>query len=303
MSKPITNFIANYPLHPVANPTYKTTLEALLSFIENAKKLVVVTGAGISTDSGIPDYRSPGKVPPNPITHNQFVSAEEYRKRFWTRSYIGYLPFSTASPNISHYVLQELEKEGKLHHMITQNVDGLHRKAGTSKLTELHGNLHHVRCLNCDHKLTRMDMQRKIEELNGEILSLKDREKLHQQSVKPDGDVEMGNFDYNLLRIPECDNCSVGTLMPEVVFMGGTVPTHISEAATRAVEEGDSLLVVGSTLTVYSSYRLAKLAKSKNIPLAIVNRGLTRADSFADIKIEDSIADTLSTCYKLLKKQ
>jgi NAD-dependent SIR2 family protein deacetylase len=283
--------------------SYATSFESLREFYRQSKRLLVLTGAGISTDSGIPDYRSPGRPAANPIMYHQFVRSQEVRKRYWARGMMGYLNFASCSPNAGHVAVANMQQDGPCHAVITQNVDGYHQDAGATNVLEIHGNLHRVVCLDCGSRGPRAELQERMIALNRSFYDLLmaqaegmkrfPDEGVEKEVMKPDGDIDLAVDDFSGFILPRCFRCDSVNVEPDIVFMGGNIKPQVTETATRLVEESDSLLVIGSTLVVYSSYRLTKLAKSLHQPLAIINRGQTRSDPLADIKLEESIAPLL----------
>jgi NAD-dependent SIR2 family protein deacetylase len=241
------------------------------------KSILVLTGAGVSTESGIPDYRGEGKTARHPMTFDVFMGTEQARARYWARSYVGWSVIANAKPNGSHFALARAESLGRISHIITQNVDSLHQQAGSKKVTELHGRLDQVICMSCRVLLERSKMDLLIEQLNPEI-----RKDLSVEFT-PDGDAEVeatANF-----RIPSCQGCS-GILKPDVVFFGESVPTERVALTMEQLERSDALLVAGSSLTVNSGMRFARAASKAGKPIVIVNVGPTKADELAVAKIE-----------------
>lgn len=241
------------------------------------KSILVLTGAGVSTESGIPDYRGEGKVERHPMTFDVFMGSEEARRRYWARSYVGWSVIANAKPNPSHFVLAQAESLGRVGHLITQNVDALHQQAGSKSVTDLHGRLDQVICMACRGKFDRKDMDSFIEDLNPGI------SKDLSVEFTPDGDAEVEAT--SSFRIPPCPNCD-GILKPDVVFFGETVPTERVSSTMAQLERLDALLVAGSSLTVNSGMRFARAAKKAGKPIVIVNIGPTRADEIAVAKIE-----------------
>lgn len=241
------------------------------------KTILVLTGAGVSTESGIPDYRGEGKVERHPMTFDAFMGSVEARKRYWARSYVGWSVIANAKPNAGHFVLAQAESLGRIGHIVTQNVDSLHQQAGSKKVTDLHGRLDQVICMSCKTSLPRIDMDGFIEELNPGITK--------DQSVEftPDGDAEVeATADF---RIPGCPKCE-GVLKPDVVFFGESVPALRVSQSMAELERSDALLIAGSSLTVNSGMRFARAASKQGKPIVIVNIGPTRADDIAIAKIE-----------------
>jgi NAD-dependent SIR2 family protein deacetylase len=251
--------------------------------------VLVLSGAGVSTDSGIPGYRDEHGVWKGraPIQYREFVGSEAVRRRYWARSLIGYPVISRAVPNAAHYALQELEARGALSLLVTQNVDGLHRLAGSQQLVDLHGRLDQVRCLGCEALTARADLQSELLARNPGFA------RAAASVIKPDGDAELADANYDRFEIVPCASCG-GMLKPHVVFFGESVPKARVEQAMSALEGSRLLLIVGSSLVVYSGFRFARAAARLGIPIAIVNRGVTRADELAQLKLDGDIADILS---------
>jgi NAD-dependent SIR2 family protein deacetylase len=241
------------------------------------KSILVLTGAGVSTESGIPDYRGEGKTERHPMTFDVFMGTEAARARYWARSYVGWSVIANAKPNASHFALAQAESLGRISHIITQNVDSLHQQAGSKKVTELHGRLDKVICMTCRALIDRLRMDDLIEGLNPAI-----RKDLSVEFT-PDGDAEVeAASDF---RIPPCPGCG-GILKPDVVFFGESVPTERVASTMEQLERAEALLVAGSSLTVNSGMRFARAANKASKPIVIVNVGPTRADEIALAKIE-----------------
>lgn len=241
------------------------------------KSILVLTGAGVSTESGIPDYRGEGKTERHPMTFDVFMGSQEARARYWARSYVGWSVIANAKPNGSHFALAQAESLGRISHIITQNVDSLHQQAGSKKITELHGRLDKVICMSCRGLLDRSRMDALIEQLNPGI------QKDISVEITPDGDAEIeasASF-----KVPQCPSC-FGILKPDVVFFGESVPTERVVSSMEQLERSDALLVAGSSLTVNSGMRFARAASKAGKPIVIVNVGPTRADEIAIAKIE-----------------
>lgn len=241
------------------------------------KSILVLTGAGVSTESGIPDYRGEGKTERHPMTFDTFMGSEQARARYWARSYVGWSVIANAKPNASHFALAQAESLGRISHIITQNVDSLHQQAGSKKITELHGRLDKVICMSCRGLLDRSKMDVLIEQLNPDI------QKDVSVEFTPDGDAEVeasASF-----QIPKCPSC-FGVLKPDVVFFGESVPTERVVSTMEQLERSDALLVAGSSLTVNSGMRFARAASKAGKPIVIVNVGPTKADDIAIAKIE-----------------
>nr|WP_183165135.1 NAD-dependent protein deacetylase [Azomonas macrocytogenes] len=243
--------------------------------------LLVLTGAGISTPSGIPDYRDQdgirrGKAP---MLYQEFVGSPEARKRYWARSMVGWTKVHKAQPNAAHRALAVLAARRQIAGLITQNVDGLHQQAGNHGVVELHGNLHRVRCLDCGMILPRTEVQALLEQENAYLQGI-------EAVVAPDGDALLATRYLEGFRIPHCPCCGSDLLKPDVVFFGEGVSSEQSQAATGSIEQAPALLVIGSTLMTYSSFRLCQSISAQGKPLIAINLGKTRADELLDAKIE-----------------
>ncbi|NMO13476.1 NAD-dependent protein deacetylase [Pyxidicoccus fallax] len=261
-------------------------VETLVSLLRG-RRTVVLTGAGCSTESGIPDYRGPGTRARarNPIQHREFLTRPETRARYWARSLLGWPRFSSAKPNAAHHALAELERNGHVPGLITQNVDRLHHAAGSSRVIELHGALARVRCLDCGAHEARAELQERLLALNPGFT--------HQVlELRPDGDAELSSELLSSFQVPVCLRCG-GTLKPDVVFFGDNVPASTVEAAFAMVEEGDALLVVGSSLAIFSGYRFLVRASERRMPIAILNIGECRGVELADVRVEARAGDVL----------
>ena len=247
--------------------------------MDDSQRLLVITGAGCSTASGIPDYRGPNgsyKHGHIPTSHSEFVNREFARRRYWARSLVGWEQFAGIKPNQGHAVLTEWEREGRLQHIITQNVDGLHHASGSLNVIDLHGRNDQVRCLNCEEVTSRQDMQNRLKEENGHWLT----EHYTTADSRADGDAELGDANYEDFQVPACQSCG-GVLKPDVVFFGDNVPKTRVAAAFDQLEQADAILVVGSSLEVYSAFRFIDRGVVRTEPpkpLAILNLGSTRAE-------------------------
>ena len=276
---------------------------ALAQFLGASKRLVVLTGAGCSTASGIPDYRSPGGAwtRHKPILYSAFVRSEEVRRFYWARSYRGWPRFAAAVPNAAHRELAALESDGKVHFLITQNVDDLHQEAGSSRLVQLHGRNRLVVCLGCSVEVPRAEVQAKLADLNREWLAATAWTGLRgdEADFAPDGDAEIGRDLVGGFRLAACERCA-GVLKPAVVFFGETVPHHKVSLSMERLAEADALLVVGSSLTVWSGFRFVRRAAELGIPIAIVNRGETRGDALAALKVDGECGAALANARRLL---
>ncbi len=256
-----------------------------LASLVRSGRVAILTGAGCSTDSGIPDYRGPGARPRSPIQHKDFVEKASTRRRYWARSTVGWPRMASARPNAAHAAIAALESRGRLTGLITQNVDRLHHKAGSRDVLELHGALADVRCLSCNERETRDHLQARMLELNPDFAAT-------DVDIAPDGDAELPAALVDGFRVPECLVCG-GVLKPDVVFFGGSVPRERVEAAFAVLDAASALLVVGSSLTVFSGFRFVLRAREKGIPVAIVNRGETRGDPHAALRVDGPVGDVL----------
>lgn len=257
------------------------------------RRFVTLTGAGCSTESGIPDYRGNGRSGPrNPIQHDAFLRDGEVRRRYWARATLGWQRFTAAEPNPGHRALAALEEGGRLAGVITQNVDRLHHRAGSRRVIELHGALEDVSCLRCGTVDPREDVHARLLRANPDWLRL-------GAELRPDGDAELPADAVAGFHVVACRVCG-GELKPDVVFFGGTVPERTLAAAWELFERGEVLLVAGSSLTVYSGFRFVRRASERGVPIAIVNLGPTRADALADVKVGLPTAQALPALAEAL---
>ena len=242
--------------------------------------MLVISGAGISTASGIPDYRDKnGEWKRNtPIYHQDFITSHQVRQRYWARSLLGWRYFGKAKPNTGHSVLAQLEQKGLINSIITQNVDQLHQRAGSQCVIDLHGRIGELKCLSCDARLTREEFQEPLAAHNPHYSKL-------AAEIAPDGDADLNLDNFDDFNVPVCTRCG-GTIMPDVVFYGGSVPKTRVEHAMRMLDQANALLVIGSSLMVYSSYRFCVAANQAQIPIGAINIGVTRADHLLEFKIE-----------------
>lgn len=267
---------------PPHNASTTQDLQEVKGFLSKSKRLFVLTGAGISTESGIKDYRSEGvglyaTSDSRPTNYTDFLRSAAIRQRYWARNATAWPVFSSFKPNISHAVLATLEHRGQVHWLVTQNVDSLHHKAGSRRVTELHGTVASVVCLQCHRMSSREDIQEKILRENP-LWSAQ------PQGFAPDADVFIPQAEIDRFHTPSCDCCG-GVLKPDVVFFGDTVPQQRVEDINRRLEEADACVVIGSSVETYSSYRHVRYCKDLGKPLLIINIGPTRADSLADVKV------------------
>ena len=263
-------------------------LDALTSFLAKVESLVILSGAGVSTASGIPDYRDRDGNWKNaqPIQFGDFVSSSDYRRRYWARSYVGWRHFSNARPNAAHTAIAALESAGKVDTVITQNVDGLHVEAGSRQVIDLHGNLDKVRCLDCAMPGSRAEHQQRLKDANPGW-------RANAYRFKPDGDAELTDSSHASFTVPDCVRCG-GVIKPDIVMFGEGVPKERIADATAAVDRASAMLVVGSSLMVFSGFRFARHAHAQRKPLAIINQGRTRADGIATLKIDSDCAEALA---------
>ncbi|WP_197718170.1 Sir2 family NAD-dependent protein deacetylase [Gordonia insulae] len=247
----------------------------------DGKRVVALTGAGISTESGIPDYRSPGAPVRTPMTLEMFLSSPDFRRHYWARNHLGWKHMDAARPNVAHEALTSMQHQGRLVGVITQNVDMLHTKAGTRRVLELHGCYGRVRCLVCDWQISRHRLARELDALNtGFTERVRGRGAIE---VAPDADATIDDTgDFIMIDCPGCG----GIVKPDIVYFGESVPKTTVQQAFSMVDEADALLVVGSSLTVMSGLRFARHAHRTGKALVIVNRGATRADDIADLKVD-----------------
>jgi NAD-dependent SIR2 family protein deacetylase len=262
-----------------------TSIHDQLANLLSGRRVAVLAGAGCSTESGIPDYRGPGSKRRNPMQYKAFVTDKLARARYWARSTVGWARVSQANPNGAHSALAALEAKNFVDGIITQNVDGLHHRAGSRQVVELHGSLSRVRCLACGQIESRVALQARLEDLNPGYAG-------RPVDWAPDGDAELGAECYREFQVPGCRTCG-GVLKPDVVFFGENVPKPRVEEAWRLYERTEVLLVVGSSLSVFSGYRFVLRAAKEQRPVAIVNIGWTRGDEHAALKLEDNVATAL----------
>jgi NAD-dependent SIR2 family protein deacetylase len=260
----------------------------LREFVDRHRRLFILTGAGCSVNSGIPDYRDADgawkRAPP--VTFQAFMAQEATRRRYWARSLIGWRRISRARPNDAHRALARLEAAGKNEILLTQNVDRLHQAAGSAAVIDLHGRLDRVRCMGCGRVSPRDEVQEELSRLNPDWLA-------HDAADAPDGDADLDGVDFSSFAVPACPLCD-GVLKPDVVFFGENVPRDRVEAAMRHLDEADAMLIVGSSLMVYSGFRFVEAAARAGKPIAAVNLGRTRADHLLALKAEQSCEAALA---------
>jgi NAD-dependent SIR2 family protein deacetylase len=252
----------------------------LQDFIERHRNLFVLTGAGCSTGSGIPDYRDGlgAWKRAQPMTFQTFMGRDASRRRYWARSMLGWPRIRRAMPNDTHRALARLEAMGKSELLVTQNVDRLHQAAGSEGVIDLHGRLDLVRCVGCEQRTPREAMQDELARLNPDWLGL-------DANDAPDGDANLDRVDFAAFAVPPCGRCG-GVLKPDVVFFGENVPRDRVDAAARRLAQADAMLIVGSSLMVYSGFRFVEMAARAGKPAAAVNLGRTRADGLLSLKVE-----------------
>lgn len=255
------------------------TISTLQHFIDRYPRLLVLTGAGCSTASGIPAYRDDfgNWQHRTPVQHRDFIRNEATRRRYWARSLTGWPYVARAQPNAAHHALAALEILGHLQLLVTQNVDGLHQKAGSRAVLDLHGRLDDVECLACGLRSGRAELQEALCALNPSFTP-------HGENIAPDGDTELSDECLAEFQVPACQRCG-GVLKPTVVFFGENVAAAVVDRVREALHQAAALLVIGSSLTVYSGYRFVRAAIDAGKPVAVLNRGRTRADEDATFKI------------------
>ncbi len=256
----------------------------------DGRSMVVLTGAGVSTDSGIPDYRGPNSPARMPMTYSEFVSGPTARQRYWARSHLGWSRMRRADPNDGHRALARVEASGRLRLLITQNVDGLHEAAGSQAVCALHGRIADVVCLTCRDRTSRATLHARLAALNPGW-----RERHGAVEVRPDGDVDLD--DTSGFAVPGCSRCG-GVLKPDVVFFGENVPKPRVEHCYAVVDalrpDREALLVLGSSLTVMSGFRFVRRALRLGVPVVVVNRGPTRADDLPIVKLDHGTTEFLA---------
>lgn len=272
---------SNNPLIHLSN------LETLISALSNKKKIWILTGAGISASSGIPTYRDDKGEwkSANPIQHKDFIEHESYRQRYWARSMVGWKLTGRAKPNATHHAIAALQRTGKVSQIVTQNVDGLHNAAGAENIIDLHGRLSEIRCLDCNEVSKRMDYQPRLVKNNPELDDYK-------ATIMPDGDANVEDFDMSRITIPPCSNCG-GVLMPNVIFFGGMVPKQRVDKAFCTLAESDCILVIGSSLKVFSGFRFPLWASQNSMPMYAVNQGEMRGKEFFDIIVTEPCEEVM----------
>lgn len=269
-----------------------TDIEALRVFVERHPRLFVLTGAGVSTDSGIPDYRDANgdwKRPP-PVTFQAFMGEHTTRQRYWARSLIGWRTIGQARPGPAHDALCTLEAAGRIELLLTQNVDGLHQAAGSRKVIDLHGRIDTVCCMACARRWPRAEWQETLRHSNPDWVAL-------HAPAAPDGDADLDGVDFSTVVVPPCPHCAaegrVSIVKPDVVFFGENAPRERVQVAFDALARSDAMLVIGSSLMVYSGLRFVQAAVAAGQPVAALNLGRTRADELLTLKVEQSVGPVL----------
>ena len=278
-------------------PVSVTTAEqirTLAKMMREHQPITVLTGAGLSAGSGLPVYRDcKGKwIHKEPVQGPKFRASKAIRQRYWCRSYFGWQAFSKARPNCAHNNLVALEQGGLIAHTITQNVDGLHQRAGSKSTIALHGNLSEVICLSCAHVSRRSDLQTRLKDINPDFLKI-------EFAVAPDGDAIVDDQHIQSFNIASCSICQ-GVLQPDVIFYGDNVPKQRVETCIENVLSSSMLLCIGTSLMVYSGYRFCRTANKANIPIVMINNGVTRADDIASLKINYDCAAALAQLKTML---
>ncbi|WP_449282489.1 Sir2 family NAD-dependent protein deacetylase [Leucobacter sp.] len=268
-------------------------VDALAALFDHGP-VAVLTGAGVSTDSGIPDYRGAGTPPRTPMNISEFMHDEAYRRRFWAGARIGLIRAAGVAPNAGHRALARLEAAGRIEGVITQNVDDLHRRGGSRTVVELHGNGSVIRCISCDRRWSREEVLARFDELNpGFAAGNADAE------IAPDGDARVA--DASGVAVPACPVCG-GVLRPAVVYFGETVPPRVFEAGESLVRDAGALLLAGTSLAVNTGMRLVHRAERRGIPIAVINRGPTAVDArdSVRVRIEGGTSETLTALAERL---
>ena len=288
----LTGF-ASMPPVPTALPS-ADELEVLVRIRDllAGARFALLTGAGLSTDSGIPDYRGPGSPPRTPMTYQEFVKAAANRQRYWARNHIGWSHLRHADPNQGHRAAAELERRGHLTGLITQNVDRLHQDAGSVNVVDLHGRYDQIVCLDCRRTYSRRLLAGMLEELNPGFLDRAKESGLVEMAPDADSTVEDQALISSFV-VAVCPACA-GTLKPDFVYFGENVPKDRVEMSYRMVDDADALVVAGSSLTVMSGLRFVRHAAKDGKPVVIINRGATRGDDKATVKLEAGVSESLT---------
>ncbi len=266
------------------------TLDEAAAFFATRQRIVVLTGAGVSTDSGIPDYRGDGTPRRKSMTLDEFMSSAQARRRYWAGSHLGWAHFNRTRPNPSHYAIARMQQAGKLTAVLTQNVDVLHERAGTQGVVHIHGTVNTVSCLTCGATYARGDISEALVAANGDYFD-------QAAVIRPDGDAEVSPGDDFV--IPQCVRCG-GILKPDVVFFGETVDPMITAQSFASIDAADALLVAGSSLVVNSGMKMVQRARRANVPVIVVNRGETKGDRYATVRLEGSTSTILPVLAQAL---
>ncbi len=272
-----------------------TNIEQLADFLKNHQPVTVITGAGCSAASGIPTYRDDQGtwLRSEPIQHSEFMAHPVKRQRYWTRSYAGWPYVQKAQPNESHHALARLEQLGYINQLVTQNVDRLHQKAGQRRVIDLHGRLDLVHCTECYTDFSRDDIQQELAHLNPHLTA-------ENGGIAPDGDADVPDSQVGKMQVPDCARCG-GIIKPSVVFYGGGVNKQIVEGIYQEMGRSEGVLVVGSSLMVFSSFRFCRFASKNQLPIAILNPGQTRADELTTLKLPLSAEQVLPKLIQTLE--
>jgi NAD-dependent SIR2 family protein deacetylase len=274
---------------PTANP--HAAIDALARFLLAHERIFVLTGAGCSTASGIPDYRDENGdwKRKQPVSYAAFTGSEDVRRRYWARSAVGWPAMAAARPNAAHEALARLERDGRVHALVTQNVDGLHQRAGSARVLDLHGRIADVLCLGCGARTDRARLQERLLEANPGW-------RPRVAGLAPDGDADLAG-DTRAFRLPACERCG-GVLKPDVVFFGENVPPERVATAYAALQACDAVLVVGSSLRVFSGWRFVRAAHELGLGIALLNLGRTRADDLACLHVRAPCAEALTEALR-----
>lgn len=277
------------PAEPDARPPAGEAELAEAARLLAGLRWVALTGAGISTDSGIPDYRGPDAPARNPMTFQQFAGDPDFRRHYWARNHYGWHHLRRMHPNAGHRALAELERRGVVVGVITQNVDLLHEEAGSQRVIDLHGHYNEVFCLTCGHRISRAELDRRLLGLNPGFL---DRvEEIADIEIAPDADAVIEQTEGFV--VADCEVCG-GILKPDIVYFGEPVPAQRVAEAYALVDEGEALVVAGSSLAVMSGLRFVRHAAEAGKPVVIVNRGITRGDKYATLRLNSGTSEALS---------
>lgn len=269
-------------------------LQPLMDFVARHPRLLVITGAGCSTAAGIPDYRDENGAwkQREPMRFHVFTGDPVARKRYWARSMLGWRTMAHAQPTAAHHALAQLERAGRINLLVTQNVDGLHQAAGSTKVVDLHGRIDTVCCLGCGVRTPRRALQEQLMARNPDWLALDARS-------LADGDADLEGRDFAAFDVPDCPDCG-GLLKPDVVFFGESVPRDRVTTVREALAQADAVLVAGSSLMVYSGYRFVEESAAVGKPVAAVNKGHTRADDILTLKLEREVGEALGRLAKAI---